>query len=150
MCNGCIGLSEVYADCGHKKRFVVIYPDPNHPEPKMTLLPTRLPNHYLEKPSLCKECYCKKEEKIFEICDVAIELYEALRNWPRDRNGDIEVDIEGRLKGYLDTFPDFRDMASYVEEGEVIEAPLCPDDCIANRTKELKRLREDQGIWGDG
>lgn len=150
MCNGCIGLSEVYADCGHEKRFVVIYPDPDHPEPKQDFTHTRLPNRYLEKPSLCRECYCFEEQVIFDNCELAIQMYDALQDWPRDQNGNIEVDLEGRLKRFLKTFLALRDTAEFLEEGEVIEAPLCREDCMAKRTKQLKQLREDQGIWGDG
>ena len=156
MCQGCIRLQEVYAECGHVKRHVVVYTCAQHPDARPEDCGAQLPHRLLYKPSLCRSCYCAEEERIFRETQHTLRLFILFKAWPRDDKGDVLIENTYQLVDYLCG----RGMTSEAvstwllsidfEDGQILELPRSREHIIARRDRSLQELRDEQGVWGDG
>ena len=152
MCSGCDTQQEIYSDCHHYKRTTTIKQCLNHPNPTWyEEAQARQRTLYVINPGLCRKCYCAKEEIIFKYYDILSELYDLLRLWPRNVDGDVVVDVQGQLIPFLKTtraveiFP----LDDY-SVGQVFFAYDSQQHIIDQREIQLARFRQRQGVWGDG
>ena len=156
VCQGCIVLQEVYAECRHVKQHVVVYTCAQHPDARPEDCGTQLPDRLLFKPHLCRSCYCAEEEHIFRVTQETLRLFILFKDWPRDERGDVVIENTYQLVDYLCGLGMGPEAVSLwllsidFEDGQILELPSSREHIIARRDRILQELRDEQGVWGDG
>ena len=124
----------MHAECEHTKDFVTIHACSSGVGPDGTCLGAHqeiMSTEPFYRPALCRDCYVKEEEFIFNEYENEVEGYRKEiaenRNVAR-RVGEVDLDLEAELE-YL--------------QDELKQS-------IEDRDTLLKIFRKAQGVWGDG
>lgn len=127
----CIGWAEKHFECGHIKKYHVIKSCPTADGTVECWETIWTTNIYA--PSLCVECYRRKEKQICRLFDDQIQAMERrIESLKQSLTG---LEIQEYRAATISLLSD------------------CEDELfgmIADRHQELSEFRDQQGVWGDG
>lgn len=129
--NMCVGWLEKHHECGHIKEYHVISRCPTADGDVECWTACWTVNIY--KPSLCVQCYRRKERQICQVFDDQIQM------------------MERRIESLKQTLIGLESQTYRDATNSLLSD--CEDELfgmMADRHQELSEFRDQQGVWGDG